>query len=56
VTQLLRLRVKRRSVKTRQPVLTSLYRSVCMSESHSRVPDASVNNKHLLCRLVNKGL
>ena len=31
-TQLLPLHVKRRSAKTRQPVLTSLYRSVYMSE------------------------
>jgi len=30
--QLLRLHVKRRSAKTRQPVLMSLYRSVYMSE------------------------
>jgi len=29
--------------KTRQPVLTSLYRSVYMSKSHSRVADVSVN-------------
>jgi len=42
-TQLLRLHVKRRSAKTRQPVLTSLYRLVYVSESHSRVADASVN-------------
>jgi len=40
----LRLRVKRWSAKTRQPVLkSSLYRSVYISESHSRVADASVN-------------
>jgi len=31
-THLLRLHVKRRSAKTRQPVLTSFYRSVYMSE------------------------
>jgi len=43
MTQLLRLYVKRRSAKTRQPVLTSLYLSVYMSESHSRVADALVN-------------
>ena len=33
----------RRPAKTRLPVLTSLYRPVYMSESHSRVADASVN-------------
>jgi len=39
----LRLHVKRRSAKTRQPVLTSLHRSVYMPESDSHVADASVN-------------
>jgi len=39
-----RLHVKRRSAKTRQPVLTSLCRSVYiyMSESHSRVAEGLV--------------
>jgi len=52
---LLRLHVKRRSAKTRQPVLTSLYRSVYMPESHSRMADALVN---ISCagQLVIKGL
>jgi len=41
---LLRLHVKRRSAKMRQPVLMSLYHSVYMSESHSHVADVSVNS------------
>jgi len=51
---LLRLHVKRQSPKTRQPVLTSLYRSVYIvwkSFTCSRRV-----GEHLLCRLVNKGL
>jgi len=40
---LLCLHAKRRSAKTRQRVLTSLYRSVYISESHSRVVDTLVN-------------
>jgi len=53
-TELLRLHVKRRSAKTRQPVLTSLYRSVYIvwkSFTSSRGV-----GEHLMCRLVNKGL
>jgi len=42
-SHLQRLHVKRRSAITRQPDLTSLYRSLNMSESHSRVANASVN-------------
>jgi len=41
--RLLRLHVKQQSAKMREPVLTSLYRSVYMSESHSCVAYASVN-------------
>ena len=51
---LLRLHVKWRSAKSRQPVLTSLYRSVYIvwkSFTCGRRVD-----EHLLCRLVNKGL
>jgi len=43
LTILLRLHVKRRSAKTRQPLLTPLYVTVYTSESHSHVADASVN-------------
>jgi len=43
ITYILHLHVKRRPTKTRQPVLTSLYCSVYISESDSRVADASVN-------------
>jgi len=51
---LLCLHVKWRSAKSRQPVLTSLYRSVYIvwkSFTCGRRVD-----EHLLCRLVNKGL
>jgi len=53
-TNLLRLHVKRRSAKTRQPVLTSLYRSVYIVWK-SFTCGRRVG-EHLLCRLVNKGL
>jgi len=54
VSHILRLHVKRRSAKTRQPVLTSLYRSVYIVWK-SFTCGRRVS-EHLLCTLVNKGL